>query len=60
MSFLQKEGVADQSGAYAVWADSPFLQRIQKEQLAVKVPGLKFDVTCETAASPKIDISEMD
>jgi L-lactate dehydrogenase complex protein LldG len=60
MSFLQKEGVADQSGAYAVWADSPFLRRIQKEQLAVKVPGLKFDVNCETAASAKIGISEMD
>lgn len=53
MSFLQKEGVTDQSGAYAVWADSPFLQRIQKEQLALKVPGLKFDVTRETAASVK-------
>jgi L-lactate dehydrogenase complex protein LldG len=60
MSFLQKEGVADLPGAYAVWADSPFLRRIQKEQLAFKVPGLKFDVTCETAASAKIGISEMD
>jgi L-lactate dehydrogenase complex protein LldG len=60
ISFLQEGGVADQPGSYAVWADSPFLQRIQKEQLALKVPGLKFDVTCETAASAKIGISEMD
>lgn len=60
IAFLQKERVADRPGDYAVWADCLFLQRIQTDQLAGKVPGLKFNVTREEAAAAKIGISQMD
>jgi len=52
--------VADSPGDYAVWADCLFLQRIQTDQLAGKVPGLKFNVTREAVAAAKIGISQMD
>lgn len=44
----------------AVWAACPFLTQERKKELCEKVPGLKFNVTFETAAQAKIGISQMD
>ena len=58
--FLKQEGVAETPQSYALWADSPFLQGLDKRQLSEAVPGLKFEVTRELAADSKIGISQMD
>jgi len=60
LQFLQKEGVTDAPQQYAVWADCPFLQGLNKGDLAAKVPGLRFDVKRELAADAKIGISQVD
>jgi len=57
--FLQKEGVADEPYASAVWADSPFLKRIDRGALE-KIAGLKFAVTRESAAAARFGISQME
>lgn len=59
ISFLQKEGVADEPHASAVWADSPFLNRIDRKRLE-KIAGLKFEVTREAAAAARFGISRME
>ena len=43
LQFMRNEGVADAPGAYAVWADCPFLKGFDRKDLEAKVPGLKFD-----------------
>jgi len=60
LGFLKKEGVADMSQSYALWAESSFLQGLDKRQLSKEVPGLRFDVTRELAAESKIGVSQMD
>ncbi len=60
VQFLRDEGVADHSGSYAVWADCPFLDGVDKQALGAQVPGLVFDVTREGCAEAKIGISQMD
>ncbi len=60
LRFLQKEGVTDNPGSYAVWADCRFLDGADRKQLSEKVPGLKFDFSRETAAESKIGITQMD
>jgi L-lactate dehydrogenase complex protein LldG len=57
---LDKEQVQDAPGKYAVWADGPFLQVSDKNALAKKVPGLKFEITRKLAADAKIGISRAD
>jgi len=57
---LQQENIANQCGSYAVWADCRFLRSIDTELLSGEIPGLKFDVSRETAAASKIGISQMD
>jgi L-lactate dehydrogenase complex protein LldG len=57
---LKKESIAEADGCIAVWADGPFLNGIPRDRLLEKVPGLRFDVTSETAAAAKIGISQMD
>src|SRR5512139_447916 len=59
LQLLRQEGVADAPGSFAVWADSPFLSGIDRKELAAKVPGLKFDVTRDTAKQARVGISEM-
>lgn len=59
IGFLQGEGVADQSGRYAVWAACPFLGGIDRQPLQ-QLAGLKLEVTRELAAAAKIGISQMD
>lgn len=59
ISFLKHEGVADQPHSYALWAESPFLDGIDRQALR-EVDGLKFEVTRELAAEAKIGISQME
>ena len=60
LGFLKQEGVADAPQCYALWADCPFLQDLDKGKLSKEVPGLRFDVTRELAAQARIGISQMD
>jgi L-lactate dehydrogenase complex protein LldG len=57
---LKAEGVADRPGCYAVWAGCPFLEGLDTAALAAAVPGLRFDVTRETAAASRVGISQME
>ena len=57
---LHEAGVADSPDCYAVWAECPFLQTVEKKQLAIVVPGLSFEVTREKAAASKVGISQLD
>ncbi|HUL00353.1 MAG TPA: lactate utilization protein [Nitrospirota bacterium] len=58
--YFKKEDIKDAAGSYAVWADSPFLKRVDTKALAARVPGLKFEVTGELAKNSKIGITQMD
>lgn len=58
-SFLVKEGVKEADNCYAVWADSPFLNAMDKDKLSADVPGLKFKVTQDISAKAKVGISEL-
>ena len=60
LDFLRAEGVTDSPGCYAVWADCPFLYGIDRARIAAELPGLRFEVTRETAAAAKIGISQLD
>ena len=59
IQFLQNEGVADEAGAYAVWADCSFLGQVDRQPLE-SIAGLKFDVTRELSARAKFGISQME
>jgi L-lactate dehydrogenase complex protein LldG len=58
--FLKKEEIRDVPGAYAVWADAPILRNVDKEAIAARVSGLKFQVTRELAKNAKIGVTQMD
>lgn len=60
LTFLQQEGTADAPQSCAVWAGGPFLTGIDTAQLSGKVPGLRFNVSRQTAADSMIGISEAD
>ena len=60
LQLLQKEGIADDPGSYAVWADCRFLDGFDRKQLSEKVHGLKFDFSRDTAADSRIGITQMD
>ena len=60
IDILKKEGVSDSPGAYAVWADCPFLKGIDLAVLAGKVPGLTFEITRATVAASRVGISQID
>ena len=59
LPFLRKEGVADAPHAYALWAEGPFLDGVDRKSLLEKVPGLKFEVTRQLAADSLVGISEV-
>jgi L-lactate dehydrogenase complex protein LldG len=59
VGFLQREGLADQPQAHALWAESPFLDGIDRQPLAA-VAGLKLQVTRELAADARFGISQME
>jgi len=58
IGFMQREGLADQSGSYALWAGGPIRDGIDRQELQ-KVTGLKFEVTRDLAAAAKFGISQM-
>jgi L-lactate dehydrogenase complex protein LldG len=60
LEFLIAEGVADQPYAYAVCADGGLLGDTHHKALALAVPGLRFDVTRETAEAAKVGISQVE
>ena len=57
LDFLIAEGVSDQPYAYAVCADGVLPGESRK---ALAVPGLRFDVTRETAEAAKVGISQVE
>lgn len=57
LPFLEREGLADAEGSYAVWADSPFLEGFDRTALE-QVPGLKFGVSRSVASRSRFGISE--
>jgi L-lactate dehydrogenase complex protein LldG len=57
--FLEKEGLADAPGCYAVWADCPFLDGVDTKALK-KGAGLRFEVSRSLAAQARFGISQMD
>jgi L-lactate dehydrogenase complex protein LldG len=59
VGFLQREGLADEPQAHALWAESPFLDGIDRQPLTA-VAGLKFQVTQELAADARFGISQME
>jgi L-lactate dehydrogenase complex protein LldG len=60
MEFARGEGVCEAANCRAVWADCPFLDGIDKQELGAQLPGLVFDVTREGCAEARIGISQMD
>ena len=58
VGFLQREGISDEPGSHALWADSPFLDGIDRQTLR-EISGLKFEVTRELAAEARFGISQM-
>lgn len=57
LPFLEKEGVANSAGSYAVWAECPFLEGVDRQALQ-KVPGLSFEVTRSRASQARVGISQ--
>jgi L-lactate dehydrogenase complex protein LldG len=58
IQFLKSEEVADTPYSYALWADCPFLNGIDRQQL-LSIAGLKFEVTRELADQARFGISQM-
>ena len=58
LPFLEKEGLADAPGSYAVWADAPFLDGMDISELR-QTRGLKFGASRQLAAESKFGISRM-
>lgn len=56
---MREEGISDAPGSRAVWADSPFLEGMDRKDLARQVPGLTFDVTRQTAKEARIGVTQM-
>lgn len=58
VGFLQREGIADEPQSYALWADCPFLNGIDRQPL-LEIAGLKFEVSRDLAAEARFGISQM-
>ena len=59
IQFLQSEGIGDRPGAYALWADCPFLDGVDRAPL-LEIAGLKFEVSRDLAAEARFGISQME
>ena len=57
--FLAKEEIKDEVGSYAVWAQSPILNMVNKDAMVEKFPGLSFEVTRERAKGAKVGITQL-
>ena len=61
LGVLERERVADEPGARAVWCEGPILRGLlDRGALARRFPGLSFDVTRDRAAASRVGISEFD
>jgi L-lactate dehydrogenase complex protein LldG len=60
LDFLAAEGVADRPRFYAVCTDGALLGDTHHHALALAVPGLRFDVTRETAEEAKVGITQVE
>jgi L-lactate dehydrogenase complex protein LldG len=58
--FLASESIADRPGDYAVWADDIRLSEAERRALAERTPGLRFEVTRESAAGAKVGITRIE
>lgn len=58
VGFLEREGIADEPQAHALWTECPFLDGIDRQTLA-GVAGLKFEITRDLAADARFGISQM-
>jgi L-lactate dehydrogenase complex protein LldG len=47
---LAEEGVADEAGRWAVWAAGGVLRAEERSLIQLRAPGVRFDVTPETAS----------
>jgi len=59
IEMMQKEGIAEAPSKYAVWADCPFLNGIDKKELSAKIPGLKFEFDRTIAKEAHIGVTQM-
>lgn len=57
---LHQEGVENKADSFAVWAACSMIGQSERVKLENAVPGLKFEVTRELAASAKVGISQFD
>ncbi len=58
---LQREGVADARGAWAVWCEGRIARpALDREALARRVAGVSFDVTRERAAASRVGVTEFE
>uniref|UniRef100_A0A7C3W8S5 Lactate utilization protein n=1 Tax=Fundidesulfovibrio putealis TaxID=270496 RepID=A0A7C3W8S5_9BACT len=55
---FKTEGIADASKS-AVWVDCPFLEGVDKDELAKAFPGLSFNVTRDSAEKAHIGVTQM-
>jgi L-lactate dehydrogenase complex protein LldG len=58
VGFLHGEGLADAPQSHALWAESSFLNGIDRQTLQ-EIPGLKFEVTRELADQARFGLSQM-
>lgn len=60
LGFLRNEGVGTGHNQGALWADSPLLAEIDRQQMKQQQPGLEFNISRELAAECLVGISEVD
>ena len=61
LAVLERERVADVPGARAVWCEGPLCRGLlDPGALALRVPGLSFDVTRARAVESRVGVSEFE
>jgi L-lactate dehydrogenase complex protein LldG len=59
VGLMEKDDIKEAPGQYAVWADCPFLQDVDKGSLSARFPGLKFEFDRVLAKEARIGITQM-
>lgn len=60
LAALREEGVEEEQGRWAVWADEGLLLPGERQLVLSRMPGVRFDVTRDNAGQALAGISEMD
>ncbi len=60
LEVLEREQVADEAGARAVWCEGTILSSLDRAELSRRVPGLSFEVTRSRAAESRVGVTEFD